>query len=265
MKRAGSPTRKAVALFCAVLLPISLSFAQTPAGPAPVTTDPQQGVSPQAAPPLSPDQLNNLVAPIALYPDPLLSQVLAASTYPLEIVEAEQWLGQHGNLQGAQLMEAAQQQNWDPSIQALVAFPDALRLLSNDIRWATALGDAFLAQQSDVMSAVQNMRARAQANGRLATTPAAGSHDGHSRRPKRYRDTAGRSASGLRSGLQSGLRVGSSCVGSVPGSVVSRRIRIRIWVRTRHLHRQLLPRLGRRLGRLGMGLRMVRRQWPVRQ
>jgi len=156
INRAGSPTRKAVALLCAVLLPVSLSFAQQPADPPP---------------PMSPDQLNNLVAPVALYPDPLLSQVLAASTYPLEIVEAGQWLQKNGNLQGAQLIDAAKQQNWDPSVQALVAFPDALRLLSNDIRWTTALGDAFLAQQSDVMNAVQNLRARAQANGRLATTP----------------------------------------------------------------------------------------------
>ena len=121
------------------------------------------------APLLSPDQLDNLVAPIALYPDPLLGQVLAASTYPLEIVEAQQWLQQNSNLQGAQLMDAAKQQNWDPSVQALVAFPDALSLLSNDIRWTTDLGNAFLAQQADVMSAVQRMRARAQANGKLAT------------------------------------------------------------------------------------------------
>jgi hypothetical protein len=109
--------------------------------------------------------LDNLVAPVALYPDPLLGQVLAASTYPVEVMEAQQWLQKNGNLTGAQLMDAAKQQNWDPSIQALVAFPDALNLLSNDIRWTTDLGDAFLAQQSDVMSAVQGMRARAQANG----------------------------------------------------------------------------------------------------
>jgi hypothetical protein len=115
--------------------------------------------------------LNNLVAPIALYPDPLLGQVLAASTYPLEIVEAQQWLQKNSNLSGAQLMDATKQQNWDPSIQALVAFPDAMRLLSNDIRWTTDLGNAFLAQQSDVMRAVQGMRARAEANGRLTNTP----------------------------------------------------------------------------------------------
>ena len=128
-------------------------------------------VAPQAAPLLSPDQLDNLVAPVALYPDPLLGQVLAASTYPLEIVEVQQWLQQNSNLQGAQLMDAAKQQNWDPSVQALVAFPDALNLLGNDIRWTTDLGNAFLAQQADVMTAVQRMRARARANGRLASTP----------------------------------------------------------------------------------------------
>jgi hypothetical protein len=125
----------------------------------------------QAAPQLSPEQLSNLVAPIALYPDPLLSQVLAASTYPLEIVQAQQWLSQNKGLQGSQLIDAAKTQNWDPSVQALVAFPDALALLANDIRWTADLGNAFLAQQADVMRAVQSMRVRARENGRLATTP----------------------------------------------------------------------------------------------
>lgn len=121
--------------------------------------------------PLSPDQLDNLVAPIALYPDPLLSQVLAASTYPLELVQAQQWVQQNGNSQGPQLIEAAKRQNWDPSVQALVAFPDAIAMLNRDIQWTTALGNAFLAQQADVMNAIQRMRARAQSNGRLVNTP----------------------------------------------------------------------------------------------
>jgi len=164
---AGSPIQRAVAIFSAVLLPLSVGFAQAPAGDLPAAPPGAQ----QAAPLLSPDELSNLVAPIALYPDPLLGQVLAASTYPLEIAEAGQWLQQNNRLQGAQLMDAARQQNWDPSVQALVALPDALRLLSNDIRWTTALGNAFLAQQADVMSAVQRMRAQARANGRLTTTP----------------------------------------------------------------------------------------------
>jgi uncharacterized membrane protein YgcG len=125
----------------------------------------------QAAQPLPADQLDNLVAPIALYPDPLVSQVLVASTYPLEVVEAEQWLRNNGNLKGQPLMDAARQQNWDASVQALVAFPDVLANLTHDVAWMTALGDAFLAQQADVMAAVQRMRARAQANGKLASTP----------------------------------------------------------------------------------------------
>jgi hypothetical protein len=101
----------------------------------------------------------------------LLGQVLAASTYPLEIVEAGRWLQQNGNLRGQQLIDAAKQQNWDPSVQALVAFPDALNLLDKNIQWTTDLGNAFLSQQSDVMSAIQRMRARASANGKLTSTP----------------------------------------------------------------------------------------------
>jgi hypothetical protein len=120
---------------------------------------------------LTPAQLDDLVAPIALYPDPLLSQVLVASTYPLEIVEAQQWLQKNGALSGQPLIDAAKQQNWDASVQAMVAFPQAMAMLDQDIQWTTALGNAFLAQQSDVMAAVQRMRSRAQSNGKLATTP----------------------------------------------------------------------------------------------
>jgi hypothetical protein len=141
----------------------------TPYQQAPQYMPPAQ--SQQGPPLLSPQQLDNLVAPVALYPDPLLGQVLAASTYPLEVVEAQQWLQQDRNLQGQQLIDAAKQQNWDPSVQALVAFPDVVNLLANDVQWTTGLGNAFLAQQTDVMNAVQTMRARAQANGRLQSTP----------------------------------------------------------------------------------------------
>ncbi len=162
----GSVIRRTAAVISALLLALPFSMAQTPAEPVSRVTDAQADRAP-----LSPQELENLVAPIALYPDPLLGQVLAASTYPLEVVEAHQWLRQHGSLHGSQLMDAARQQNWDPSVQALVAFPDALRLLADDIRWTTDLGNAFLAQQADVMNAVQQMRARARDNGRLATTP----------------------------------------------------------------------------------------------
>jgi hypothetical protein len=120
---------------------------------------------------MMPAQLDNLVAPIALYPDPLLGQVLAASTYPLELVEANQFVQQNSNLRGQDLMNAAREQNWDPSVQAMVAFPDVLTLLTSDVRWTTDLGDAFLAQQQDLMAAVQRMRVRAQSNGRLYSNP----------------------------------------------------------------------------------------------
>jgi hypothetical protein len=119
----------------------------------------------------SADELANLVAPVALYPDALLSQVLVACTYPLEVVEAQQWLQRNRNLPNRELLAAAQQQNWDPSVQALVAFPDVLALLNQNIRWTTDLGNAFLAQQSDVMNAIQSLRAQARSNGQLQSTP----------------------------------------------------------------------------------------------
>jgi hypothetical protein len=152
--------RRALCLVCLPLLAGGLVVAQQPEPPAQAP-----------AQLLPPEQLDTLVAPVALYPDPLLSQVLVASTYPLEVVEAQQWLQRNRNLKGQQLTEAARQQNWDASVQAMVAFPDVLTMLNRDVQWTTALGNAFLAQQPDVMAAVQRMRARAQANGRLATTP----------------------------------------------------------------------------------------------
>jgi len=111
------------------------------------------------------------VAPIALYADSLLSQVLVASTYPLEVVEAQQWLLQNGALTGTALTDAAKKQSWDPSVQALVAFPEVLKRLNDDIRWTTDLGNAFLAQQADVTTAVQRLRAKAKDAGKLADTP----------------------------------------------------------------------------------------------
>ncbi len=120
---------------------------------------------------LSENDLANLVAPIALYPDALLSQVLVACTYPLEVVEAQQWLQRNPNLRDRERMLAAQQQNWDPSVQALVAFPDVVALLNRNIQWTTDLGNAFLGQQSEVMSAIQTLRAEARQQGQLESTP----------------------------------------------------------------------------------------------
>jgi hypothetical protein len=136
-------------------------------------------VSPQAkqAPPskdqtakIAPDQLDSLVAPIALYPDPLLAQTLAASTYPLEIVQLQQWLQKNKNLKDKDLADAVAKQPWDPSIQAMAGLPDVVKRLADDIQWTTNLGNAFLVQQSDVMDAVQRMRKKAQEKGNLKST-----------------------------------------------------------------------------------------------
>jgi hypothetical protein len=149
--------RQLLSISCVLLMAGmgTVAVAQPPAAPAP------QGQT------LAPQQLENLVAPIALYPDPLLGQVLAASTYPVELVEAQQWLQANTSLHGQQLTDAARQQNWDASVQAMVAMPDVLTKLNQDIQWTTDLGNAFLAQPADVMAAVQRMRSRAEANGKL--------------------------------------------------------------------------------------------------
>jgi hypothetical protein len=124
---------------------------------------------PQASAKIPPDQLDSVVAPIALYPDNLLSQTLVASTYPLEIIQLRQWLDRNQDLARDQqkLTEAVKKQPWDPSIQAMAVLPDVVKRLADDIQWTTDLGNAFLAQQSDVMDAVQRMRKKAQDKGSL--------------------------------------------------------------------------------------------------
>jgi hypothetical protein len=118
----------------------------------------QSAPTDQTAPTIPADQLDSLVAPIALYPDPLLSQVLVASTYPLEIIQLQQWLQKNPGLTGDALTNAVQKQDWDPSIQAMSVFPDLVKRLSDDIKWTTDLGNAFLAQQSDVMDGCARRR-----------------------------------------------------------------------------------------------------------
>src|SRR5216117_2654797 len=124
----------------------------------------------EQAPALASGELDSLVAPIALYPDPLLAQTLAASTYPLEVVQLQQWMNNNKNLQGKALADAVAKQPWDPSVQSLVEFPDVVQRMAGNIQWTTDLGNAFLAQQSDVMAAVQSMRAKAQGTGNLKTS-----------------------------------------------------------------------------------------------
>src|SRR6516225_4825211 len=124
----------------------------------------------EQAPKLPADQLDSQVAPIALYSDSLLAQSLAASTYPLEIIQLQQWMEKNKNLQGQALADGVSKQPWDPSVQGLVAFPDVVQRMAQNVQWTTDLGNAFLAQQSDVMDAVQRMRAKAQGTGNLKTS-----------------------------------------------------------------------------------------------
>jgi hypothetical protein len=154
-------TQSFVALLCSALLVpgdvITVARSQEPAADS----------SQQEAAILPADQLDSLVAPIALYPDPLLAQMLAASTYPLELMQLQQWLAKNNTLKDKALVDAVEKQPWDPSVQAMAVVPDALKRLTDDIQWATDLGNAFLAQQSDVMEAIQRMRAKAEGKGNL--------------------------------------------------------------------------------------------------
>jgi hypothetical protein len=170
---AGRNWRTLLVTLCVVSIgggdPVALASVQQPAAPA------QQPATPTAAPAeealYTPDQLDSLVAPIALYPDPLLAQTLAASTYPLEIVQLQQWLAKNSDMKEKKLAEKVAKQPWDPSIQAMAVLPNVVKRLADDIQWTTELGNAFLAQEADVMQAVQRMRVKAQSTGNLKSTP----------------------------------------------------------------------------------------------
>ena len=166
-----SPSRKlfhpVIAIVGLVFLsPGSSAFAQQAQSQVMNTTTSDTEQAPQ----LASGELDSLVAPIALYPDPLLAQTLAASTYPLEVIQLQQWMDRNKNLQGKALADAVAKQPWDPSVQSLVEFPDVVQRMAGNIQWTTDLGNAFLAQQSDVMGAVQRMRAKAQGTGNLKTS-----------------------------------------------------------------------------------------------
>lgn len=116
------------------------------------------------------EELDQMLAPIALYPDSLLIQVLMAATYPLEVVQAARWVNQNPNLKGANLATALDQKYWDPSVKSLVNFPSVLAMMNDKLEWTQNIGDAFLGQKDQVMATVQNLRAKAQAQGTLKTT-----------------------------------------------------------------------------------------------
>src|SRR5271154_1681584 len=158
----------------AVLMSFLLVFTAIPVD-ATAQTNQQSATAPAAQPDeyatLSPDELDGLVAPIALYPDALVAQVLGAATFPYEIVDAVVWLKQNSSLTGESLAKAVDQQSWDPAVKALTQFPSVLDTLAKNLAWTSSLGEASATQQQDVMAAVQRMRAKAYAAGNLKSSP----------------------------------------------------------------------------------------------
>jgi Protein of unknown function (DUF3300) len=152
--------RSIIAAFVLTVIQIATAHAQTAAPPA----------NAQSQQVLKAEELDQLVAPIALYPDALLAEVFMASTYPLEIVQADRWATENKTLKGDQLKAAVDKQGWDDSVKSLVATPSVLAMISTKLDWTQKLGDAILAQQPDVMDAVQRLRAKAQANNKLTST-----------------------------------------------------------------------------------------------
>ncbi len=139
--------------------------------PAPgSSTAPASGYSGQGAP-MSAQELQSLVAPIALYPDALVAQILSAATFPDQVAVADNWLQQNKNLTGSALGQAVNGQTWDPSVKALTQFPSVLHNLAQTLAWTSHWGEAYHNQASDVMTAVQTLRAQAKAAGNLKSTP----------------------------------------------------------------------------------------------
>ena len=169
------------ALAFLIATPVTTMAQTTDNQPAPSSQAPQSQPATQAPPVqpaaqpqpdqqlMKPEQLEALVAPIALYPDELLANVLAAATYPLEAVQADRWVKANKSLKGDALKAAVDKQAWDDSIKALASTPDVLAMMSDKIDWTKNLGDAVLAQQADVMDAIQRLRAKAQARDKLVT------------------------------------------------------------------------------------------------
>jgi len=160
-----------------IMIPLGqgVALAQSPENPGEEASYPQppadEGQQAPQGQPLAAPQLDQLVAPIALYPDALVAQILAAATYPTQVVEADRWRQAQGNASPEQIAAGAEEQNWDPSVKALTAFPAVLAQMDQNIQWTTDLGNAYYNQPQDVMDAVQAMRQKAQAAGQLRSTP----------------------------------------------------------------------------------------------
>ena len=177
-----TPIRSCLRFLFSITLIFALAAApamgQSSSGSAPGTSSPSTSSPGTAASSASaadtsstpsPEKLESLVAPIALYPDALLAQILMASTYPLEIVEAARWVEANPKVEGDALEKAMQEQSWDASVKSLTAFPQPLAMMNEKLTWTTQLGDAFLADQKGVMNAVQVLREKARTAGNLET------------------------------------------------------------------------------------------------
>ena len=159
----------AAAVSIALALPTPAK-AQAPTAPASQPSQASSAAPAADAKSFSQQELEQLVAPIALYPDALLAQVLMASTYPLDVVSAERWAKANPGLKDKALEDALQQQPWDPSVKSLAVFPQVLTMMSDKLDWTQKLGDAFLAQQADVLATAQALRAKASTQGNLKDT-----------------------------------------------------------------------------------------------
>ena len=159
-----------IALALLMATPVAVAAQTTDNPPAPSSSAQPASQPPPSAELLKPEQLEALVAPIALYPDELLANVLAASTYPLEVVQADRWLKERKTLKGDALKKEVDKQSWDDSVKALTSTPDVISMMSDKVDWTKDLGDAVLAQQPDVMDAVQRLRSKAYDNKKLVTT-----------------------------------------------------------------------------------------------
>ena len=167
MLRCGKPL---IALAMLMAIPVAVSAQTADNPPAPGNPVQPASQSPPSAELLKPEQLEALVAPIALYPDELLANVLAASTYPLEVVQSDRWLKERKNLKGDALKKEVDKQSWDDSVKALASTPDVISMMSDKLDWTKNLGDAVLAQQADVMDAIQRLRTKAYDSKKLVTT-----------------------------------------------------------------------------------------------
>lgn len=160
-----------VSLACSCVLAQVAEKPPAPVQPAVIESPSGAAAAPAAdQPAFRPEELEQLVAPIALYPDSLLSQILMASTYPLEVVEADRWVKANPSLKGDALAAELEKRPWDPSVRSLVNFPSVLAMMSENLSTTVKIGDAFIGQQQDVMNAIQRLRSKAQAQGTLAST-----------------------------------------------------------------------------------------------